>query len=91
MTETSGQPAAARTSGLAIASLALGIIGFFAVPLLASILAIVLGKRAEKEIATDPGLAGEGFARAGVILGWIGLALAVVGLLLGLFFIVAFF
>lgn len=89
MTETSHQPAAARTSGLAIASLSLGIIGFFAVPLLASIVAIVLGMQAQRDIARDPSLGGEGLARAGVILGWIGVALGVLGLIVGLIFIVA--
>ena len=87
---TSAPATAPRTSGLAIAALALGIIGFFAIPLLASILAIVLGKQAEREIERDPGLGGDGYARAGVILGWIGVAVCVVGLLVAAFFIFAF-
>ena len=79
-----------RTSGLAIVSLALGIIGFFAVPLLASILAVVFGKQAEKELAADPSLAGDGYARAGIVLGWIGIAVCLLGLL-AVVFIVALF
>ena len=75
MTELEREHAPTRTSGLAIASLALGVIGFFAVPLVASVLAIVLGRSAEREIARDPSLGGDGLARAGVVLGWIGVAL----------------
>ena len=75
-------PPPAQTSGLAIASLVLGIVGLFAVPLVASVLAIVLGGKAREELARDPALAGEGLARAGVILGWIGVALVAAGFLL---------
>ena len=80
--EAPASTAPARTSGLAIASLALGVIGFFAVPLIASVLAIVFGKQAERDLARDPTLGGEGLARAGVILGWIGVAVAALGLIL---------
>jgi Domain of unknown function (DUF4190) len=76
VSELGEEHAPTRTSGLAIASLALGVIGFLAVPLVASALAIALGRSAEREIARDPLLGGEGLARAGVILGWIGVALA---------------
>ena len=76
----------ARTSGLAIASLALGVIGLVAVPLIAPVLAITLGRSAERELASDPLLGGDGLARAGIILGWIGVALAVAWLLLLLLF-----
>ena len=76
MTELGREHALARTSGLAIASLALGVIGFFALPLVAPILAIVLGRSAQREIENDPALGGAGYAQAGVILGWIGVAVA---------------
>ena len=82
MSELPQELARTRTSGLAIASLALGVIGFFAVPLLASILAIVFGRNAQREIARDPSLGGEGYAQAGVILGWVGLAFAALFFLL---------
>jgi hypothetical protein len=71
-----------RTSGLAIASLVLGIVGLVAVPLVASIIAIVLGKSAQRDIRRDPRLGGDGLASAGIVLGWIGVGLVVVGLLL---------
>ncbi len=71
-----------RTSGTAIASLVLGILGFVMLPLVGSIAAVILGKSAQKEIERTPELEGEGFASAGIILGWIGIALAVAAFLL---------
>ncbi len=82
-----GVPPPARTSGLAIASLALGVVGLFAVPLIASVVAIFLGMKAQEELARDPALAGEGLAKAGVILGWVGVALVVAGFLLFFVFV----
>ena len=74
-----------RTSGLAIASLVLGIVGLVLLPLIASVAAIFVGRKARNDLARDPTLAGEGLAKAGVILGWIGVAFIVVT------FLVAFF
>src|SRR5215469_17606431 len=62
---------AAQTSSKAVASLALGAAGFFLVPVVCSVLAIILGRQATHEIEADPRLGGEGMARAGVILGWV--------------------
>ena len=92
--ETDGAPqstAAARpaTSGSAIASLVLGIVGLFAIPLICSIAAIFLGRRAQREIAESPEVSGEGLAKAGVILGWIGVALMLIGLVVGLIVVLA--
>jgi hypothetical protein len=70
-----------RTSGAAIASLVLGIAGLVVFPLIPSILAIVFGGRARDEMRGDPAVTGEGLATAGVILGWIGVAVCVLGLL----------
>ena len=66
---------AGETSGKAIASLVLGIGGFVIFPLVLSILAIVFGRSAKREIAERPGLGGAGLATAGIVLGWIGVAL----------------
>ena len=74
-----------RTSGPAIASLVLGIVGVTVFPLIPSILALVFASRARDEMRADPTVTGEGLATAGVILGWIGVALSVLGLL---FFVV---
>ena len=63
------ESAAQRTSGYAIASLVLGVAGFFGFPIVAAILAIVFGHKARKEIRG--GMAsGDGLATAGIILGW---------------------
>lgn len=68
------------TNGSAIASLVLGIAGLVVVPLIAP-LALVFGYRARREIA-ERGDEGRGLATAGIVLGWIGVALLVLGVLL---------
>jgi predicted acyltransferase len=71
------------SSGLAIASLVLGICGLTILPLLASILAIIFGYMARRDIRQRPGeISGEGMAMAGIVMGWIAVGLAVAGLLL---------
>jgi hypothetical protein len=80
-----------RTSGAAIASLVLGIVGITAFPLIPSILALVFGSRAREEIRANPDLSGEGLATAGVILGWIGVAFFALGLLVFVLALGAFF
>lgn len=72
--------AAQRTSGYAIASLILGIAGFFVIPIVPSILAVVFGQKAREELRRDPTLGGEGLATAGIVLGWVGIALVGIGL-----------
>lgn len=73
---------ARRTEGTAVASLVLGIAGFIICPLIPSILAIVFGNQAQRKIGQDPSLEGDGMAKAGVILGWIGVGLAALGILI---------
>jgi hypothetical protein len=63
----------------------LGIGGFVIFPVVLSIVAIVLGRSAKREIAERPGLGGAGLATAGIVLGWVGVALTVVAVL---FFVV---
>ena len=70
-------PPGKRTEGFAIASLVSGIVGFFGLPIVGSILAIVFASTARKRIALDPNLGGADMARAGMIIGWIGLILGV--------------
>ena len=70
-----------RSDGQAIASLVLGIIGLTMCPLVPSIIAVILGRQAKERIAYDPTLQGEELARVGVILGWIGIGIAALGLL----------
>jgi hypothetical protein len=77
-------PAAVPTSGLALASLLLGIGGLTILPLLGSILALIFGYMARSDIRQRPGeVSGDGLAVAGIVMGWIAVGLAVAGLLLG--------
>jgi hypothetical protein len=70
-------PRHVETSGKAVASLVLGITGGLGV---GSILAIIYGRKAKKEIAQSNGwLKGKLLAAWGVALGWIGVGLAIVG------------
>ena len=58
-----------RTSGFAVTSLVLGIIGFIPPFFLSSILAIIFGGVAISKTGRDPNLAGRGMAIAGLVLG----------------------
>jgi hypothetical protein len=72
------------THTLAILSLVLSILGIFPpfLPLIGPIAAVITGTIARKEILAHPELySGEGTARAGIILGWIGIGLAVLACL----------
>jgi uncharacterized Zn finger protein (UPF0148 family) len=76
--------ASVSTSGMAIASLILGISGLTIVPFFASIAAIIIGYMARNEIRQRPDeLGGDGLALAGIIMGWIAVGVTVLGLLLG--------
>jgi hypothetical protein len=67
---------APRTPGKATASLVLGLVGMFLFPIIPSILAIVFGGSAKREIDASGGsLTGRGMATAGVVLGWVALAI----------------
>lgn len=71
-----GAPTA--TNGLAIASLICGIAGYVVFPVIAPLLAIIFGHVARGQIRRT-GEGGGGMAIAGLLLGYINLALAVVG------------
>ena len=71
-----------RTEGSATASLVLGIAGLVVCPLVCSILAVIFGNQAKRKIGSDPSLDGEGMAKAGVILGWVGIGLAALGIII---------
>jgi hypothetical protein len=69
------------TSTLAIISLIAAILGFTVFPLIGSIAAILTGYAARRETrAVPPLVGGDGLATAGIIMGWIQVALGVVGL-----------
>ncbi len=68
-----------KTVGVAIASMVLGILGFLCLGPLASIPAVICGHIAMSAIKKDrEGLAGDGMAIAGLIMGYIQIALMVV-------------
>jgi hypothetical protein len=63
----------ARTNGFAVAALVLGIIWAYGI---GSVLALIFGYKARREIDRSNGTqTGRGLATAGVVLGWIGVAL----------------
>jgi len=73
VSQSSTQP---QNSTMAIVSLVTGILGWTFMPLLGSIVAIVTGHMAKKEIRESNGqLGGDGFATAGLILGYSSLAI----------------
>ena len=66
------------TPGSATASLILGICGLLLCPIICAPLALVFGNKARNEIDGSGGrLGGRGMATAGIVLGWIGVAYAV--------------
>ena len=68
-------------STTAIISLIAGILGLTAFPILGSIVAVVTGHMAKGEIARSNGtIGGSGLATAGLIMGYIGLGLFVLGI-----------
>lgn len=69
-----GQVVTQRTSGKAVASLVLGIAGWLVAPFILSVLGIIFGAMARKEIANDPAVGGRGMANWGFWLSITGLA-----------------
>ncbi len=67
-----------QTSSLAIISLISGILGWTLLPFLGSIAAVVCGHMARSEIRHEPDrLEGDGLAIAGLVLGYLSIAMAV--------------
>jgi hypothetical protein len=76
-------PEAGPTNGSAVAALVLGIVGLTGFPFIPSILALVFGYRARSEITRAAGTqSGLGLAKAGIVLGWIGVVFVLLGILL---------
>ena len=82
MVGSGSSPAQPRggTSGLGIASMVLGIIWLY---WLGSILAVIFGHVALSQIKKDPSIGGRGFAVAGVALGWVGVGILLLFVVLG--------
>ena len=67
-----------QTSSLAVVSLVAGILGWTLLPLLGSVAAVVTGHMARSEIRRAPErLEGDGLAVAGLVLGYLSIAMAV--------------
>jgi hypothetical protein len=69
---------AGRTSGLAVASMVLGILWIFYI---GSILAVIFGHIAISQTGKNPALRGRGMAIAGLVLGYIGIAILALSIL----------
>lgn len=69
------------TSTLAIVSLVSAILGFTFVPVIGTIAALITGYMARNETrAIPPRVSGDGLATAGIIMGWVQVALFVIGI-----------
>jgi hypothetical protein len=77
-----GAPAAG-TDGMAIGSLITGIVGVTLCPLVGSVLALVFGYSSRRRIRESGGtIAGDGMATAGIVLGYVGIGLVVLAVIL---------
>ncbi|WP_146909898.1 DUF4190 domain-containing protein [Arenimonas daejeonensis] len=71
-----------QTSALAITSLIAGVLGWTLLPWLGSLVAVITGHLARAEIRRSPDtLEGDGLAIAGLVLGWVMIALSVLTIL----------
>ncbi|HEX2978652.1 MAG TPA: DUF4190 domain-containing protein [Anaerolineaceae bacterium] len=76
------QPAA-PTSTLAIVSLVAGVLGWLGILVVGPIIAVVTGHMAKNEIRSSNGMiGGDGLATAGLVLGYVNLAMTVLGICL---------
>lgn len=74
-------PPVAPTSGLATASLVLGILSWVILPLLGAVGAVVCGHMARRDIRASRGaLGGDGLAIGGLVLGYAHLVLWIIGI-----------
>jgi hypothetical protein len=65
----------------AVVSLVMGILGLVGLPVLGSILALVFGHTSRRQAEARPELYTDDLGRIGRILGWVGLGLVLLGLL----------
>lgn len=85
---TYSEPISAPMSNAATVSLVFGILGLIILPVIAPVVAVVAGHMARREIANSGGrLAGSGRATAGLVLGYVQIALTILGCFL--FFLIA--
>lgn len=76
MSYQNNYPVEKKISILAILSTISGAASFFVVPFIGAIAALITGYMAKSEIKKSSGLVeGEGFATAGIVMGWINIGL----------------
>jgi hypothetical protein len=83
-TQATAAPPAPKTSGLAIASLVCSVGSFCVIPF-GFVPGIICGHMAMTRLAQNPGLRGRGLAQAGLIVGYVSLALTIIAI--ALFFV----
>lgn len=76
-----GAYGAARTNTLAVVSLISSIAGMLFVPFIGSLVGVITGHMSLRQISRS-GESGRGMALAGTIIGWIGVAFCVLGIIL---------
>jgi hypothetical protein len=87
-----GVTAKPPSNGKATASMVLGILGLVILYVIGPILALVFGYQSKNEIEASNGAqGGAGMATAGIVMGWIGVGLTILYLILWLILGVAFF
>lgn len=75
-----GSYQAQPNSTMALISLISGILGLTLIPIIGSIVALITGYMAKQEIRDSAGIVeGDGLATIGIVLGWIGVGLTIVG------------
>ncbi len=75
-------PRAPSNPTTGVVALVMGILGLTALPLVGSILALVFASQSRQEVERAPQLYTDEMGRIGRILGWVGIGLALLGLLL---------
>ncbi|HMO10033.1 MAG TPA: DUF4190 domain-containing protein [Actinotalea sp.] len=83
-----GYPQQQGNNSLALVSLIAGIANFVIIPFIGAVVALITGYMGKKQIA-ETGQQGEGMAKAGIILGWIGVAVSLIGIVAFIVFFAA--
>ena len=75
-----------QSSTLALVSLIAGILGWTLAPFIGSLVAVITGHMARKEIRNNPALDGDVMAVIGLVLGWASVILWIVGIIVFVLF-----